>query len=231
MALILLSNNSHAQTKITISGKIFDSNGISLANCIVKIGQKGIIPILYYTNTAEKNSFSIHLNIPGKDTVSIYINHSGYNAVIKKITVEQLLQEEELEITMARVPQTLPEVRIEPDSWTKDDTTFYRVDAFKEGGEKKLKDIITKIPGFDIDEQGNLLYKQKMVERITVNGEDLFADKMSLLLNNFPVHVINTIEAQEKQSGNRLMKGLINGNKVFVNLRIKKEKLSAAFHQ
>src|SRR5690606_25866976 len=114
---------------------------------------------------------------------------------------------------------TLNEVEIKaPPIWKRGDTTFYEVEAFKDGDEKKLKDILLKMPDFKEDEHGNILFKKKVIEKITIDGEAIFSDKTKLLMDNFPVHVLETIQAIENQSNQRLLKGLSNENKVFLNL-------------
>jgi hypothetical protein len=110
-----------------------------------------------------------------------------------------------------------------PPVWKRGDTTFYNTAYFKEGEERKLKDLIVKIPGFDIKDDGSLYYKNKAVDRIKIDGEELFEDKVKLLLDNFPTHVINTIQAIENQSNNRLLKGLDNNGHVTVNLGLHKK--------
>ncbi len=106
--------------------------------------------------------------------------------------------------------------------WRRGDTTFFKADSFKIGNERKLADILVKIQGFDITENGLLTFKGKLVEKILLEGEELFADKIKLLLENLPVHKLNTIQALEKQNANKLLKGLIGDDKTFLNLTFKK---------
>lgn len=189
--------------------------------------QKGISSTLYFTNTAEKNSFLINLSVPGTDSLIITFKCAGYLPVeIKYLPIDL---PDSLKITLSPAPQLLPEVTVAQKRWKSGDTTFFKVDSFKVGDERKLKDIISNLPGFGVDDEGMLEYQKKKVEKILIDGEEVFEDKISLLLNNFPVHVINTVQALENQANNKLLKGLTGENKVFVNLGIRKEKLRAAF--
>lgn len=214
-------------TNIVLRGSIHADNDSAFNGCYIKVMQKGNRNILYYTNTGEKNIFIIKVLVPGKDSLIIIFGHLGYKPVIQKFMPDEIPANMDIILTLS--PQLLPEVSIAQTTWKNGDTTFFKVDSFRIGDERKLKDIITKLPGFKINDEGKLEYKRKAVEKITVNGEDIFADKTSLLLENFPVHVLNTIQALENQTDNKLLKGLVAGGKVVVNLVIKKEKLTTAF--
>ena len=214
-------------THIVLRGSVFADSGNALNNCSIKVMQKGSPNTLYYTNTGEKNTFSVRVLAPETDSLFITFSHSGYSPVVKRFMPAQVPANMEIVLTIS--PQLLPEVSIGPSTWKTGDTTFFKVDSFKIGDERKLKDIIAKLPGFNISDEGILEYKRKAVSKITVNGEDLFSDKMSLLLNNFPAQVLNTIQALENQSDSKLLKGLVGAGKIVVNLGIKKEKLKTAF--
>ncbi len=218
------------QSTIHVVGEILDKEGIGVINCSVKISSiNGIV--LNYFNTGDKNTFNANVGIYGIDSVEIAVSNIAYaNFRIRKSLAgnKGFLK---LDITMLPKSNELNAVDIKaPAIWTRGDTTFYQADAFKDGDEKKLKDIIAKVPNFEIDEKGILLYKKRPVDKITIDGQELFTDKLDLILNNFPIHVLNTIQAIENQSQNRLLKGIGDGQKIFVNLGLKKSsKLKAAF--
>jgi len=218
------------QSTIRVVGEILDKEGIGVINCSVKIsGTNGIV--LNYFNTGDKNSFNANVGISGIDSVEITVSNIAYaNFQIRKSLAGNngVLK---LDITMSPKSNQLNAVDIKaPAIWTRGDTTFYQTDAFKDGEEKKLKDIIVKVPNFEIDDKGLLLYKKRPVDKITIDGQELFTDKLDLILNNFPTHVLNTIQAIENQSQNRLLKGIGGEQKIFVNLGLKKNaKLKAAF--
>ncbi len=169
------------------------------------------------------------MQFKNSDTFLITTTHIGYKASI----ISRYINSKDtvfIKIKMLLLTDTLNGVIIKgPPMWVRGDTTFFRADAFKTGDERKLKDLVTKMPEFEIDGNGNLLYKKKIVEKIMIDGEEIFADKIKLMLSNFPVHVLNTVQAIEHQTNDRLLKGLITEDRVFVNLGLNKEKLKAAF--
>lgn len=178
--------------------------------------------IISYFNTGDKNTFLQELTAVKADSLVIQVSHLGYeNTTIRILTVHKM----SVSAVMRLKYSHLNEVTVKaPPVWKRGDTTFYNTAYFKEGEERKLKDLIVKIPGFDIKDDGSLYYKNKLVSRIKIDGEELFEDKVKLLLNNFPTHVVNTIQAIENQSNNKLLKGLDNSGEVTVNLGLHKNK-------
>lgn len=218
------------QSNIRVIGEILDKEGVGVINCSVKISSiNGIV--LNYFNTGDKNTFNANVGVSGIDSIEITISNIAYSNFRIRKSLAGNKGFLKLDITMLPKSNELNAVDIKaPAIWTRGDTTFYQTDAFKDGDEKKLKDIIVKVPNFEIDDKGVLLYKKRPVDKITIDGQELFTDKLDLILNNFPTHVLNTIQAIENQSQNRLLKGIGSEQKIFVNLGLKKNaKLKAAF--
>lgn len=229
MALLFPYSGLCQVTNYLLEGDIIDEDNTGIVSCYIKIQSPANKLIYAYFNTGDKNTFSTSVRLKKGDTVLITISHLGYTS-----DSIYLLAKENSKI---KVPVTLYKKRTDlkgvtikaPAYWSRGDTTFYRIDAFKEGEEKKLKDILTKVPGFEINTSGQLLYKRMPVNKIMIDGEEIFADKMELLLNNFPIHVIETIQAIEHQNENKLLKGLAHEEKIFVNIGLNKEKHQLAF--
>jgi len=217
---------------VTIQGSIHTDDSINmLTQSYIKITRSNSRQILAFFNTGNSNTFKTTIALPVADTVIVTVTHVGYTTAIVKQLVSVSDTSLFFTVNMQLAKGNLEPVTVTaPTVWVRGDTTFFRADAFKEGDEKKLKDLIVKMPGFEIDEKGNLWYNKKIVEKVMIEGEEIFADKIKLLLANFPIHVLGTVQALENQSNNKLLKGISDDNKVFVNLSLhKKAKLKAAF--
>lgn len=229
-ALFGVCNNCAAQnTLINITGSIADKEGNEIQNCYIKITNASTSLIIAYLNTGKASQFNIPLNINNADSIVLEISNISYAPYKKKIFISR---EQTLTNPIILLPkeQTLDSVILKaPPIWVRGDTTYFKADRFKEGNEKNLKDLILKLPGFEIDANDNLLYKRKKVEKVFIDGEDIFSDQVKLMINNFPLHVINTIQALENQNDNKVFKGLKNDNKVFLNIGLNKEKSLHAF--
>ncbi|MBC7890394.1 MAG: hypothetical protein H7Z13_21160 [Ferruginibacter sp.] len=109
----------------------------------------------------------------------------------------------------------------------KDDTVKYNVAAYKDGSERKIEDIIKKLPGIEVNETtGVISYKGKSVETVKLEGDDLFGSNYTVGTKNINVDMIEQVQAIENYSDNPLLKGIESGDKVALNLKLKKEKLN-----
>ena len=215
---------------VNIHGEVTGQDGVGITGCYIKISSKTRSLIYSYTNTADKNIFDAKVSAIYPDTLAVTISHIGYADTILLRPVIQKGQSVFLSVLLKVKVHTLNGITIKsPPVWRRGDTTFYSAKSFAEGSEKKLKDLLEKIPDFTITEDGQLRYKNKIIEKIMVDGEELFSDKINLMLNNFPAHLLKTIQAIQNQSNNKLLKGLAGDGKVVLNLGLDNAKLKAIF--
>lgn len=231
LLFVLLYANAWGQTNpYVVKGSIVNDKGIGIFNCNLKITAKHNGLIYSYFNLGEKNNFSVPLKNQLPDTLVIEVSHIGYET-ITLIRPTKGVNPLVLEIELKTKSTNLQEVEVvAPKTWVRGDTTFFKADAFKEGEERKLKDLLLKMPDFTVNDKGQMLYKRKPIEKISLDNEEIFSDKTELLLNNIPVHILNTVQAIENQSSNKMLKGLDGQNKIFLNLGLTKDtKLKTAF--
>ncbi|NJL13282.1 MAG: hypothetical protein HC913_09970 [Microscillaceae bacterium] len=107
----------------------------------------------------------------------------------------------------------------------KEDTTTYEVAAFSDGTERKIEEIIKKLPGVDVNPKtGQIKYKGKAVETVMLDGVNLFDYSYTIGTRNINVRMVEQIEAIDNYSENQLLKGIEAGGKVALNLKLKKGK-------
>lgn len=107
----------------------------------------------------------------------------------------------------------------------KKDTVTFRVEGYADGTERKIEEIIEKLPGVEINSStGEINYNGKSIEAVTLDGDDLFGSNYTIGTRNINVDAIKSIDAIENYSANRLMKGFETDNKVALNLNLKNNK-------
>ena len=108
----------------------------------------------------------------------------------------------------------------------KEDTVVFDVSAYTDANSRKIEDILKKLPGIEVNKNtGEIKYKGKSIETVTIDGDNLFGFNYALGTKNISVDMVDQIEAIERYSDNPLMKGIENSDKVALNLKIKKGKL------
>lgn len=103
------------------------------------------------------------------------------------------------------------------------DTTSFKVKNYADGTEKKIQDIIKKLPVIELNEKtGEIKYKGKLIETVKLDGDDLFGDTYTIGTKNINVDMVDAIQAIENYTANPLLKGIENGDKIILNLTLKK---------
>ena len=108
----------------------------------------------------------------------------------------------------------------------KNDTVKYNVKSYLNGSDRKILDVIKKMPGIDVNvNTGEIKYKGKSIETVLLEGDNLFGYNYSLGTKNINVNMVEQVQAIENYSENPLLKNIESGNKVVLNLKLKKRKI------
>lgn len=104
----------------------------------------------------------------------------------------------------------------------KKDTIVFSVDAYKEDGDKKIEDVIKKLPGISVDDKtGEIRYLGKSISALTLDGDDLFGLNYALGSKNINASAIDKIEAIENFNDNVLLRNIEDVENVALNLQLK----------
>jgi hypothetical protein len=111
----------------------------------------------------------------------------------------------------------------------KEDTITYRTDQFKTGEERKLRDILKKLPGIEVDREGNVKVNGKPVTKFMVDGKEFFTGDEKLGVNNIPADAVDEVEALDNYSEVSFLKGLEDSDRMALNIKLKEGKKKFAF--
>ncbi|ARN72085.1 hypothetical protein BST91_10695 [Nonlabens tegetincola] len=107
----------------------------------------------------------------------------------------------------------------------KGDTIVYNADSFTNGTEDKLEDTLNKLPGVEVNEDGDILVEGKQVEKVMVEGKDFFEGDSRLATKNIPADAIDKVQVLRNYNNRSQLKGLGNDqDRVVINLKLKEGK-------
>src|SRR5690606_29840935 len=112
--------------------------------------------------------------------------------------------------------------REKPKIEVKEDTVNYKASAFLDGSERKVEDLLKKLPGIQVDDEGKIKYKGKNVEKVLLEGDDLFDYNYTIGTKNMNVNIVEQVQAIENFTENPLLRGIQDSDKVALNLKLKK---------
>lgn len=214
-------------SQVTIKGVVKDISGEFLENANIiaqPLDKKGQFK---FTTTNNNGEYQLILtkNISYKITISFI----GYITLKEKIYLDTVNFNKNF--ILKEDPNELEEVVInyrEPIQ-IKKDTTTYRVEKFINGKERKLRQVLKKLPGVEVDRKGNVTVKGKKVTTVLVEDKTFFTGDSKLAVNNIPADVIKDIQVIEDYHESNLMKGLENSGEIAMNIKLKEDKKKFVF--
>ncbi len=102
----------------------------------------------------------------------------------------------------------------------KKDTITFRTKHFTDGTETVAEDLLKKIPGISVSDDGTIKIGNKEVEKVMVEGDDFFEKGYKTLTKNLPAAPIEEVELLKRFSNNKLLKGIEESDKVALNLKL-----------
>lgn len=212
----------------TISGKIENIKGekILFANVVIKdsINAAGIKEFVI----ARNGVYSITLT---KQYTQLVLEVSANNYQKEIFIIDSFISSKNyshdfflVRDTIIKLQDVIVTAKVRPFQ-IKGDTVNYNVSAYRDGTERKIQDVIKKLPGIEVNEKtGEIRYKGKSVETVKLDGEDLFASNYTIGTKNINVDMVEQVQAIENYTDNPLLKGIESGDKVALNLTLKKKK-------
>ncbi len=102
----------------------------------------------------------------------------------------------------------------------KKDTVTYNVSKFTNGSEEVVNDLLKKLPGIDVGEDGVISYHGKQIDKVLIENDNLLED-YKVLTKNLSANTIKKVQAIENYAENKNLKGIVNDDETVLNLQLK----------
>ena len=109
------------------------------------------------------------------------------------------------------------------------DSTHYRVDAFRNGSEQTLEEVLRKMPNIRVDDNGTIFFKNKRIDKVMLDGDDLVGNAYQLATRSINPSLLNEVQAIENFSENKLLRQIEQSDKTVLNLTVKSERKALLF--
>ncbi len=91
------------------------------------------------------------------------------------------------------------------------DTLVYSSSAYRVPEGSALEELVKKLPGAEVDENGKITINGKEIKKIMIDGKEFFADDPNIAMKNLPVNIIDRVRAYDKQSDMARVTGIDDG--------------------
>ena len=98
-----------------------------------------------------------------------------------------------------------------PEVTAAEDTLVYNSSAYRVSEGSALEELVKKLPGAEVDENGKITINGKEIKKIMIDGKEFFADDPNIAMKNLPVNIIDKVRAYDKQSDLARATGIDDG--------------------
>ncbi len=109
------------------------------------------------------------------------------------------------------------------------DTLVYNVASFAGRGDSHLEDVLKKLPGIKVADDGTVSYQGKAINRFYIEGKDLLGSSYNQATRNMPVEAVTAVEVLEKHQPVKMLQGRQLTDNAALNIRLDKEHKSRPF--
>jgi len=223
---LFLTGISYAQS-VKVSGILKDSDNLVIETANVMAINQVTKAMDAYNITSEKGEFS--LNLKANTEYIIKAGYIGYAPFEQKITTTKENQTFNIVLSSSNTIETVEIVREMPVRIS-GDTIIYNSDSFTNGTEKKLEDVLKKLPGVSVNKDGEISVEGKTAQKLMVNGKDFFDGDTKLGVKNIPADAIDKVQVLRNYNEVSNLKGLENNEEnIAINIKLKQGKTNFWF--
>lgn len=194
LPLFLLTNIIFSQNTLEI--KVKDQNNSPIFRAIVIVEQNNAQ--ISFGNSNQDGIFSTKL---AAGDYNIKINKLGFVSQIKTVSiinnttlsVELINETNNLETVVIKYRPKIMKV--------KQDTISYNLKTVVDGTERKIEDVIKKLPGLNVDENGKVSFKGQNIDNVLIDGNEFFGNKHQMATQNIDATMVEGIDLLTNYQG------------------------------
>ncbi len=223
---MLVGISAGAQTTYSIKGKVIEKQtGEAVIGAAIRVlavpdstfvkGASTGTTGRYDITGIKDGKYILHVAFMGMSPVYHNISVNGSDLEMGSIELEEAVTRlDVVEVTAQANPVTV-----------KQDTIQFNASAFKTRQGANLEELLRRIPGMEVDDEGKISYNGEAIERIEMDGRDFFSNDPQMATRNLPSDMIKNLQVVDKKSEETRLTGMNDGDKVKVlNLEIKEDK-------
>ncbi len=215
--ILLLSITTYAQKQL--KGKVKDSKGFAISSANVNLKDRAG-NIISFTRTNDKGEYTLSIGDEAKD-LSIEVTTIGF---AKKVTlVTDLTTDYNIILTESETLLKTVVVKNRPGLSLNGDTLNYTTADFADKQDRYIGDVLRKMPGIEVGEDGKVSVNGKGISALYVDGVNILDDKYSIGTKSIPHGAVDKVQVIEKDQPIKMLRKNNMSDDVALNLVLKDE--------
>ena len=201
--------------RLTISGQLLDADlKEPMVQATIQLFTVSDSTFVGGTVSNEKGNF--YVEAPSNGTYRLKITSVGYQAMEREVTLRRNEHQDLGLLLMASESTLLKETVITGRAAqviVRKDTLVYNPEAYRTPEGSPIEELIKRIPGAEVDEDGNITINGKQVKKILLDGKEFMLGDVETALKNIPVSIIQNMKFYDQQSDQARITGIEDGEK------------------
>ena len=216
----------------TVKGVVFDTaSKMGLAYATVSVVNAKDSTLVTFTradstgkfklNTLDKGKYLLSSSYVGYVPVwkSIEIKKEGEEINLGNVEMTDVLSAGNVTVTARRAPVTI-----------NNDTVEFNTENFKTQPNAVVEDLLKKLPGLTVDNDGTVRVNGQKINRVLVNGKEFFTGDPKIATKNLDADAIDKVQVFDKKSDRAEFTGVDDGqSEKAINLKLKKDRNNSLF--
>lgn len=198
-----------------VSGTVRDVTGIPVegAHVVIYSQEEAIIGF----------TFSDSLGVFG---LSIAAYNQGLKLKVSHLThlsvvVSLSHQDQQIDITLEPGWHELPPVIVKVDPVIRrGDTLIFDVNSYTRADDRRLEDVLARLPGVEIEPSGKILYRGLAISKLYIEGLDMLEGRYKIATRNLALHHIKDIEVIERHQHKKVLRDMEYTNQAAINIKL-----------
>ena len=230
--LLLFSFSAFSQNRFDLQGQVVDSLQQPLGSATVMLMNQNDSVMVNFGLSHQDGSFLIKKIAEGN--YLLQITYIGYENHIQQLTINKDAGDINVgQIVLKTVVSNLKEVTVMgehiPLRMNKD-TLEYNANAFQTRPGSVVEDLLKKLPGVEVDREGNIRAQGEQVRQVMVDGKEFFGNDPKIATKNLPANAVDKVQVFDKKSDFAEFSGIDDGNEQkTINLELKEGKKKGYF--
>lgn len=222
-----------SQRNGSVSGQALDTlAGKAVPDVTVTLLLKKDSSLISFSMTDNNGRFTIGEIPPGE--YKLLFTHVGYHSRTQWLSINDTLKKVDLgRVVMNDRTQVLDEVVVRseaPPVTLVGDTVQYNAGSFKTAPNASVEQLLKKLPGVQVDREGNIKAQGENVRRVLVDGKEFFGNDPKMATKNLPADAIDKVQVYDRKSDQSQLTGFDDGNsEKTINLKLKEDKKKGSF--
>ena len=225
LSIVGIKAQSGEDQGLTVSGNVHDAElKEPMVQATVQLFRRRDSTFVGGTVTDLRGNFSVEA--PANGVYKLKISSVGYQSIEREVTLRRnqsqdmgllLMSPESVMLKEAVVTGRAAQIIV------KKDTLVYNPDAYRTPEGSPIEELIKRIPGAEVDEDGNITINGKAVKKILLDGKEFMLGDVETALKNIPVNIIQNMKFYDQQSDQARITGIEDGEKeTVIDFTIKK---------